>query len=89
MYELDKEDYYKQIKTDNAFSSNCVEYESNGDKYRSPLIEEYVDKIRSYFSDMINDHYQVLMIIYHKGFIMINVQIVSLALITYQLKIIN
>ena len=29
-----EEDYYKPIRTGDAFSSNYIEYESNGNKYR-------------------------------------------------------
>ena len=56
MYGSNKKDYYKPIRTGNVFSSNYIEYESNGDKNKSLPIEEYLDKIRSYLSDIINDH---------------------------------
>ena len=29
LFELDEEDYYKPIRTGNAFSTNYIEYESN------------------------------------------------------------
>ena len=32
--ESDEEDYHKAIRTGNAFSSNYIEYEGNGDRYR-------------------------------------------------------
>ena len=32
LYEPDNGDYYKPIRTGNAFSSNYIKYESNGDK---------------------------------------------------------
>ena len=32
MYDDIYDDYYKLIRTGNAFSSNCIEYESNADK---------------------------------------------------------
>ena len=28
LFESDEEEYYKPIRTGNAFSSNCIEYES-------------------------------------------------------------
>ena len=37
-----EEDYYKPVRTGNAFSSNYIEYESNGDKDKM-LIEDYLD----------------------------------------------
>ena len=36
------EDYYKPMGTSNAFSSNYIEYESNGDKDKPLSIEEYL-----------------------------------------------
>ena len=53
------EDYYKPIKTKSAFNCNDIEYESKGDKGdkdKSLSLEEYLDIIRPYLSDMINDH---------------------------------
>ena len=32
LFELDEEDYYKLIRTGNAFISNYSEYKSNGDR---------------------------------------------------------
>ena len=48
------EDYYKPIKTKSVFNGNRIEYESRGDKNLS--IKEYLDMIRPYLHDMINDH---------------------------------
>ena len=56
MFKLDEKDYYKPIKIRNAFSNNYIEYESNADKDRTLSIEEYLDKIRPYLSNIINDH---------------------------------
>ena len=56
LYESDKEDYYKPIRIGNAFSSNYIEYESNGDKDKTLFIDDYLDTIRQYLSDIINDH---------------------------------
>ena len=46
LYESDKEDYYRLIRTGNAFSSNYIEYESNGDKDKTLFIDDYLDIIR-------------------------------------------
>ena len=51
-----KEDYYKPIRTGNVFSSNYIEYESKGDKDKTLSIEEYLDIIRPYLSDLIDKH---------------------------------
>ena len=52
------EDYYKPIKTKNSFDNknNYIEYESKGDKDKILFVKEYLDMIRPYLSDMINDH---------------------------------
>ena len=39
LYESDEEDYYKLIRTGNAFSSNYNEYESNGVKDKTLSIK--------------------------------------------------
>ena len=40
----------------NAFSSNYIEYKSNGDKDKTLSIKDYLDEIKPYLSDIINDH---------------------------------
>ena len=50
------EDYYEPIKTKSTFNGNYIEYESKGDKDKNELPEEYLDIIRPYLRDMINDH---------------------------------
>ena len=48
---IDKD--HKPVIIDGAFSNNCVQYESIGSGYLS--INEYLDKIKSYLTDMINN----------------------------------
>ena len=50
------EDYYKPIVTNDAFNSNYIEYESKGDKDKKLATEEYLDMIRPYLNDIINNH---------------------------------
>ena len=50
------EDYYESIKTNDAFNSNYIEYESKGDKNKTLSIKEYLNMIRAYLRDTINDH---------------------------------
>ena len=50
------EDNYKAIKTKSAFNHNYIKYESKEDKDKNLWREEYVDKIKPYLRDMINDH---------------------------------
>ena len=51
-----KEGYYKPIKINSAFNDDCTEYESNGDNDKILTVEEYLDIIRKYLSDIINNH---------------------------------
>ena len=51
-----RKDYYKPIRNGNAFSSNYIEYESNGDKNKSLSIKEYLDKVKTYLIDLIDYH---------------------------------
>ena len=50
------EDYYKPIKTKSDFNGNYIEYESNGDKDKNLSAKEYLNIIRPYLSNIINDH---------------------------------
>ena len=43
------------MRFDNAFSSNCIEYKSNGDKDKTLSINDDLDEIKPYLSDIIND----------------------------------
>ena len=52
-------DYYKPIKTDDSFDgkiNSYIEYRSRGDRYENLSPKEYVDMIRPYLRDLINDH---------------------------------
>ena len=49
------EDYYKPIRTANAFSSNYIEYESNGIRDKRLSIKDYLYEIESYLNDLIDD----------------------------------
>ena len=51
-----EEDYYKPLRTDNTFSRNYIEYESNGDKDKTLLSEDYLDKIEPYLNDLTDNH---------------------------------
>ena len=56
MYGDIDEDYYKPIRTGHSFSSNYIEYESNGDKDKAISIEEYFDEIRPHFNNLIDSY---------------------------------
>ena len=50
------EDYYKPIITKDAFNGNYIRYESKEDKGKNLSIKKYLDMIKPYLSDIINDH---------------------------------
>ena len=52
-------DYYKPIRTDDGFAgkkNNCIEYKSKGDRYENLSPKEYIDVIRPYLKDLINNN---------------------------------
>ena len=50
------ENYYEPIIVNDAFNNNYIKYESKGDKDKILTVNEYLDMIRPYLVDMINDH---------------------------------
>ena len=50
------ENYYKPIIVNSAFNNNYIQYESKGDKDKTLTIREYLNILRPYLIDMINDH---------------------------------
>ena len=53
LFEPGNEDYYEPIRISSVFNKNYIEYESNADK--DYQLNEYLDKIRPYLNNMIND----------------------------------
>ena len=53
---INEEDYYKPIKTKHAFDDDYIEYESRGDKNSNLSLVEYLNIIRPYLVDMIDNH---------------------------------
>ena len=47
---------YKPIKIKHAFDDNYIKNESRGDKYNNLSLEEYLNIIRPYLRDMIDNH---------------------------------
>ena len=39
---LKRKNYYKPVKMGNFWSNNYIEYESNGDRNKIPLVEKYL-----------------------------------------------
>ena len=49
------EEYYKPVTVNNFWSNNYIEYKSNDDTSKALSVKEYLDKIRPYLKDIIND----------------------------------
>ena len=56
LFDKINENYYKPIKTKGAFNNNYMEYESRGDKDKNLSPKDYLDIIRPYLRDMVNNH---------------------------------
>ena len=50
------EDYYKPIIVKSTHDNNYIQYESKGDKDKTLTISQYLNMIRPYLVDMINDY---------------------------------
>ena len=53
---INEEYYFEPIKTKHAFNDSYIEYESRGDKDNNLSLVEYLDIIRPYLRDMIDNH---------------------------------
>ena len=47
--------YYKPVRVNYFCNNNYIEYESKGNKNKTLSVEEYLNKIRSYLKDMIDN----------------------------------
>ena len=54
-HEKQEENYYKPVRVSNFWRNNYIEYESNGNRSRTLLVEEFLNKIRPYLKDIINN----------------------------------
>ena len=50
------EDYFKPIIVNGTFNNNYIQYENKGNKSKILIPSEYLDTIRPYLGDIINDH---------------------------------
>ena len=51
----EEENYYKPLNVGNFWSNNYIEYKSNNDRNKALLDEEYLNKIRPYLKEIINN----------------------------------
>ena len=61
------EDYYKPIIGRGAFNSSYIQYESKGDKGKNLSIKKYLNMIKPYLIDIINNHKTRGLVRYHSG----------------------
>ena len=54
-YEKEEKNYYKPVRVSNFWSNNYVEYKSSADTSKTLSVEEYLNKIRPYFKDIIDN----------------------------------
>ena len=50
------EDYYKPLIARGAFNSSYIQYESKGDKRKNLSTKEYLNRIKPYLGDIMNDY---------------------------------
>ena len=50
-----KENYYKPVRVGNFHWNNYIEYKGNSDRNKTLSIKEYLDEIRLYLKDIINN----------------------------------
>ena len=56
LFEHEKEKiYYKLVTVSDFWSGNHIEYESNGDRNKTLSVEVYLNQIKSYLKDIINN----------------------------------
>ena len=53
-HEIEAENYYKPIRVGNFEGINYIEYKSKGER-KTLSVEEYLNEIRPYLKDIIND----------------------------------
>ena len=52
-FEQEDDDYYKLKRVSNFWNNICIACESNGDRNKNLLLEEYFTKIKPYLGDII------------------------------------
>ena len=54
-HEEEEENYYKPVRVCIISSNHYIEYESKGDRNKTLSVEKYLNKIRPYLKDIINN----------------------------------
>ena len=55
LFEHEVENCYKPARLNIFWSNNYIEYESNGHRSKTLSVEEYLNKVRPYLKDIINN----------------------------------
>ena len=55
LFKQEKKDCYKPVRVANFWSRNYIKYESNGGRNKTLSVKEYLNKIKLYLKDIIND----------------------------------
>ena len=55
LFEHEEENYYKPVRVGSSWSNNYIEYKINGDKNKTLLVKEYLNKTRPYSKEIINN----------------------------------
>ena len=55
LFEHEEEDYYKPVRVGNFWSKHHIECESICDRNKTLSVQKYINKIRTYLKDIIND----------------------------------
>ena len=54
--DTDDDDYYKPMLVKSYFNENYKNYESRGNKHKTLSVEQYLDMIKPYLSDLLNEN---------------------------------
>ena len=89
--ELDS-DCYKPIRTDGGFAgrnNSYIEYKSKGDKYENLSPKEYLNVIRPYSRDLINEHKPAVELNNNILIVVIIILILVIVIVAFLLEILN
>ena len=55
LFEHEEKSYYKPVRVKKFWSNNYIEYESNSNRNKTLSVKEYLNKVRPYLKDFINN----------------------------------
>ena len=55
VFDQEEEVYYKPIRVGSFWITNYIEYKSNGTRNKALYVKEYLDEIKPYLKDIINN----------------------------------